>query len=86
MSETTGLFLHGTYDVATPFPNTLVTKVQFPNATPTTVTRRSHWGLWEELEADPGFEDAITGWFKGGPPPQAVILPPIPFDPLPDAE
>ncbi|MEM1183343.1 MAG: alpha/beta hydrolase [Acidobacteriota bacterium] len=81
-SEVPGLFLHGTYDVATPYLNAVETLEHFPNATLVTVEGGSHGVLTESLRFDPNFGDAIVGWFNGGPPPSDLDLGPIEFEPL----
>ncbi|MEO1366356.1 MAG: alpha/beta hydrolase, partial [Acidobacteriota bacterium] len=77
-----GLFIHGTYDVATPYENAVETLRHFPNATLVTVKGGSHGVLTEALNVDPAFGGRLIGWFDGGQPPTDLDLGPIEFQPL----
>ncbi|MEM9594857.1 MAG: alpha/beta hydrolase [Acidobacteriota bacterium] len=83
-SETPGLFLQGTYDVATPFENAVETLEHFPNATLITVEGGSHGVLKEALDFDPEYGEALLDWFGGGPPPSNLVLGAIEFQPIRD--
>lgn len=82
ISQVPTLFVHGTYDTSTPYPNAVEMLEQFPNASLVTVYGGSHGALWEALSAHPPLADEIVGWFQGEAPPPDVTLGPIPFDPL----
>ncbi|MEM7098072.1 MAG: alpha/beta hydrolase [Pseudomonadota bacterium] len=81
-SAVPGLFVHGTYDVSTPYQNALETLPFFPNAHLVTVKGGSHNVLSEMLEASPEFSTHVQDWFNGGDPPADFSLPPLSFVPL----
>ncbi|MEO1087770.1 MAG: alpha/beta hydrolase [Acidobacteriota bacterium] len=83
-SETPGLFLQGTYDVATPFENAVEALEHFPNGTLITVEGGSHGVLKEALAFDPEYGESLLDWFRGGPPPSDLVLGPIEFQPIPE--
>ncbi|MEM9385742.1 MAG: alpha/beta hydrolase [Pseudomonadota bacterium] len=81
-SPVPGLFVHGTYDVATPYANAKEMLSQFPNAVLVTVAGGSHAALTEAISEKPTFGPALVDWFNGGGAPEDVKLGPISFDPL----
>ena len=81
-SDVTGLFLHGTYDVSTPYANALQMLVHFPNAQLVTITGGSHNAFSEVLVANQSFGDDVVRWLQGGAAPSDFTLGPIEFVPL----
>ncbi|MEM7078354.1 MAG: alpha/beta fold hydrolase [Pseudomonadota bacterium] len=82
VSQVPGLFVHGTYDVSTPYENAVEMMPLFPNGTLVTVTGGSHDVFDEVLELRQEFASALIDWFRGGEPPADVQLPPLEFTPL----
>ncbi|MEO0424613.1 MAG: alpha/beta hydrolase [Pseudomonadota bacterium] len=81
-SDVPGLFVHGTYDVSTPYANATQMLAQFPNASLVTVVGGSHAALTEAIGNDAAFGPALVAWFNGGAAPGEVRLAPLRFDPL----
>ncbi|MEM7000042.1 MAG: alpha/beta fold hydrolase [Pseudomonadota bacterium] len=84
VSMVPGLFVHGTYDVSTPYQNALDILPLFPNGQLVTVEGGSHNVFSEMLAERPEFAAEVIGWFQGGPPPPNTTLPPLKFAPLTD--